>query len=60
MVLNDSVLGAVVRDTLDLGKHTFAVAFERQRMDAPQHLPVSFCDRAWHSADSLIVEAERE
>jgi len=55
-----SAQGAVVRDTLDLGKHAFAVAFERERVHAPQHLPVGFRNGAWRGAGSFIVEAERE
>lgn len=53
-------LGAEVRDTLNLGKHAIAEALKRKRMEMPQHLLVSFCDRAWRGADSFIVEAERE
>ena len=55
-----SALGAVVRHTFDLGKYAFTVAFERERVHAPQHLPVGFRNGAWHDADSFIVEAERE
>lgn len=55
-----STLNAVAPDAFYLGKHTFAIAFERQRMDAPQHLPVSLCNCVCHSADSHIVEAECE
>ena len=51
-------LGAVVGHALDLGKHAFAVAFERERMYAPQHFPVGLRNGAWHGADSIIVEAE--
>jgi hypothetical protein len=29
-------------------------------MDAPQHLPVGFRNGAWHGADSVVIEAERE
>jgi hypothetical protein len=54
-----SALAPVVRDTLDLGKHSFAVAFERERVHPPQDLPVGFRNSAWHGADSFIVEAER-
>ena len=55
-----STLGAVVRDTLDLRKHAFAVSFKRERVHAPQHFPVGFRNGAWHGANSVIVEAERE
>ena len=55
-----SALGAVVCHVPDLGKHAFAVAFERERVHAPQHLPVGFRNGAWHGADSITVEAERE
>ena len=48
-----SALGAVVRHALDLGKYAFAVAFERERVYAPQHLPVGFRNGAWHGADSI-------
>jgi hypothetical protein len=52
-------LGAVVCHALNLGKHLFAVAFERERVHAPKHLPVGF--RNWHGgADSITVEAGRE
>ena len=34
--------GVVMLDAFDLGKHTFAEAFERERMQAPQYLPVGF------------------
>jgi hypothetical protein len=44
----------------DLGKHAFTEAFERERMDAPQHLPVGFRNGGWHGADSVVIEAERE
>jgi hypothetical protein len=54
-----SALAPVVHDTLDLGKHSFAVAFERERVHPPQDLPVGFHNYAWHGADSFIVEAER-
>ncbi len=53
-------LGAVVCHAHDLGKHAFAVAFERERVHAPQYLPVGFRNGAWHGADSIMVEAERE
>jgi hypothetical protein len=55
-----STLGAVVRDTLDLRKHAFALAFERKRVHAPQHFPIGFRNGAWHGVGSVIVEAERE
>jgi hypothetical protein len=51
-------LSAVVHDTLDLGKHAFAEAFEREWMHAPQHLPVRFGNGVGHGADSIIVEAK--
>ena len=53
-------LGAVVCHAHDLGKNAFAVAFEREWVHAPQHLPVGFRNGAWHGEDSIIVEAERE
>ena len=48
-------LGADVRDMLDLGKHAFTEAFERERMDAPQHFPVGFRNGACHGADSVVI-----
>jgi hypothetical protein len=53
-------LGAAVRDTLNLGKHAIAEALERKRMEAPEQLPVSFWDHAWHRVDSFVVATERE
>jgi hypothetical protein len=55
-----SALGAVVRHALDLGKHAFAVGFERERVYALQHLPIGFRNGAWHSGDLISAEAERE
>ncbi len=55
-----TTLGAVVRDTLDLRKHAFAAALERERVHAPQRFPVGLRNGAWHGVDSVIVEAERE
>jgi len=55
-----SALGPVVSDALDLGEHAFAVAFERERVHPPEHLPVGFRNGACHRADSFAVEAERE
>jgi hypothetical protein len=52
-------LGAAVRDTVNLGKHAIAEALERKRMEAPEHLPVSFWDHAWHSVDSFVVATGR-
>jgi hypothetical protein len=43
-------LGVDVRGMLDLGKHAFTEAFERERVDAPQHLPVGFRNGACHGA----------
>jgi hypothetical protein len=50
----------VMSDAFDFGKHTFAEAFEREWMQAPQNLPVGFLDRECHGADSFIVDAEGE
>ncbi len=55
-----SALGAVVRDTLDLRKHAFAVAFERERVHAPEPFPVGFRDGVWHGVDSVTVETKCE
>ncbi|HKN58375.1 MAG TPA: hypothetical protein VJV97_05960 [Gemmatimonadaceae bacterium] len=35
-------LRAIAQDAVDLGKDTLAEAFERERMYAPQHFPISF------------------
>jgi hypothetical protein len=35
-------LGLIVRHALDLGKHIFAVAIKRERVQTPQHLPIGF------------------
>jgi hypothetical protein len=40
--------GVVMLDAFDLAKHTCTEAFERERMQAPQNLPVGFLDRARH------------
>ena len=39
-------LRSVLRDLFDFRKRALAEAFERERMQAPQHLPVGFRDRA--------------
>jgi hypothetical protein len=38
----------IIHDTSDLGKHTPAKAFERDRMQAPQNFPVGFFDLVRH------------
>jgi hypothetical protein len=38
-------LGADVHDAVDLDKHAFAEALERELMQAHQHFPVGLCDR---------------
>src|SRR3984893_2298994 len=35
-------LRAIARDAVDLGKDMLAEAFERERMHAPQHFPITF------------------
>jgi len=44
-------LGADACHSLDLGKYLFAVAVARERVHAPQHLPVRFRNGERHGAD---------
>ena len=47
--------GAVVYHARDLGEHVFAVAVARERVHAPQHLPVDFRNGERHGANSHLA-----